>query len=421
MRSTISVYDTNSGAGQSSSTLATTAGITADLAAHTITGDADGSVGTDTVTNIERVVGTNFADTLKGGGGSRFESFQGRGGNDTITGDGIHQTRAEYNDANGDSGGVTITLSNAADGAGTVVGGASIGTDTVKYVNQFYGSQYNDVYNASQFTMRLADRAGDDTVQRLPRHWRHRHHPGQRLHQDRIRRQLDGHHGRPHGGDGHPRCVDQHTGELVGGAGRGGNGYGFGRARGRRQRLRRRHAGGNTSTLNMEYEGFRGGSGNDTIIGGAGFDEARYDDTNTGLTSGVNIVMAAGSDAGGACSQVSGDPLFGVDKLYGVEAVRGSLFNDTYNATGFNRRQCAGHLSSRPLPVERIQPVRGRCRATTRSIGNGRTQIDYRMADAGVTVTFTGHGSWHGDGRYLDGYAIPSRAFTAYASPSMAM
>ncbi len=155
MRSTIRSTTTNSGPGQSFSTLATTAGITADLAAHTITGDA--TVGTDTVTNIERVIGTNFADTLKGGGGSRFESFQGRGGNDTITGDGIHQTRAEYNDANGDSGGVTITLSNAADGAGTVVGGASIGTDTVKYVNQFYGSQYNDVYNASQFTMRLAD------------------------------------------------------------------------------------------------------------------------------------------------------------------------------------------------------------------------------------------------------------------------
>ena len=128
-----SVYDTNSGPGQPSSTLATTAGITVDLAAHTVTGDA--TVGTDTVTNIERVVGTNFADTLKGGGGSRFELFQGRGGNDTITGDGIHQTRAEYNDANGDSGGVTITLSDAADGSGTVVGGASVGTDTVKYVN----------------------------------------------------------------------------------------------------------------------------------------------------------------------------------------------------------------------------------------------------------------------------------------------
>ena len=70
----------------------------------------------------------------------------------------MHSTRAEYNDANGDSGGVTITLSDAADGSGTVVGGASVGTDTVKYVNQFYGSQYNDVYNASQFTLRLSDR-----------------------------------------------------------------------------------------------------------------------------------------------------------------------------------------------------------------------------------------------------------------------
>ena len=47
-----------------------------------------------------------------------------------------------------------------------------------------------------------------------------------------------------------------------------------------RQRLRRRRHGGNTSALNMEYEGFRGGGGNDTFFGGGGFDEAKYDDGN---------------------------------------------------------------------------------------------------------------------------------------------
>ncbi len=385
-----SVYDTNSNPGQASTTLATTAGIVANLATHTITGDA--TVGTDTVTNIERVIGTNFADTFTGGGGSRFEQFQGRAGNDTITGDGIHQTRAEYSDANGDSGGVTITLSNAADGTGTVVGGASIGTDTVKYVNQFYGSQYNDVYNASQFTMRLADgqattpfnvfrgTGGSDVIQ------------------------GNGYTRVEYGDSSTGITVDLMAGTVVHGASTNipvNSSVALGAAgtdtiSGVREVVGSNFddvlQGGGTSTLNTEYEGFRGGAGNDTIIGGAGFDEARYDDTNPAITSGVNIVMASGSDAGGAYGQVSGDPLFGTDKLYGVEAVRGSLFNDTYNATGFNSGNAPGTFFSGPFPSSDYNRFGGGAGNDT-IIGNGRTQIDYRMADAGVTVTFTGAGS----------------------------
>ncbi|MBY0322259.1 MAG: VCBS domain-containing protein [Reyranella sp.] len=385
-----SVYDTNSNPGQASTTLATTAGIVANLATHTITGDA--TVGTDTVTNIERVIGTNFADTFTGGGGSRFEQFQGRAGNDTITGDGVHQTRAEYNDANGDSGGVTITLSNAADGTGTVVGGNSIGTDTVKYVNQFYGSQYNDVYNASQFTMRLADgqattpfnvfrgTGGSDVVQ------------------------GNGYTRVEYGDSSTGITVDLMAGTVVHGASTNipvNSSVALGAAgtdtiSGVREVVGSNFddvlQGGGTSTLNTEYEGFRGGAGNDTIIGGAGFDEARYDDTNPAITSGVNIVMASGSDASGAYGQVSGDPLFGTDKLYGVEAVRGSLFNDTYNATGFNSGNAPGTFFSGPFPSSDYNRFGGGAGNDT-IIGNGRTQIDYRMADAGVTVTFTGAGS----------------------------
>ena len=151
--------------------------------------------------------------------------------------------------------------------------------------------------------------------------------------------------------------------------------------------------GGGTSTFNTDYESFRGGGGNDTIIGGAGFDEARYDDTNPAITAGVTIVMASGSDAGGAYGQVtSTDSYFGIDKLYGVEAIRGSLFNDTYDATGFNSGNALNTFFDGPLPSSAFNRFGGGAGNDTIT-GNGQTQIDYRMADAGIAVTFTGHRS----------------------------
>ena len=89
---------------------------------------------------------------------------------------------------------------------------------------------------------------------------------------------------------------------------------------------------------------------------------------------------------------VSGDPLFGVDKLYGVEAVRGSLFDDTYDATGFNSGNGLNTFFEGPFPSIDRQPVRRRCRQRHHH-RQLPTQLDYRMAEAGITVTFTGHGA----------------------------
>ena len=86
---------------------ATTSGITVNLAAGTVTGDA--SIGTDTLRSVEAVRGTNFADTYDAtgfGGGSTnagsigtFNDFDGVGGNDTIIGNG--NTRIQYSNATG--------------------------------------------------------------------------------------------------------------------------------------------------------------------------------------------------------------------------------------------------------------------------------------------------------------------------------
>ena len=69
-----------------------TAGVTADIAAGTATGDA--SVGTDTFTGVNNAFGSNFNDTLLGSGGNDVlnggnggnDTLDGRGGNDNLTG-----------------------------------------------------------------------------------------------------------------------------------------------------------------------------------------------------------------------------------------------------------------------------------------------------------------------------------------------
>jgi VCBS repeat-containing protein len=149
------------------------AGITvhlADNASHTggsVTGD--GSVGTDTLQSIELVTGSNFADTYDATGFSAtssnagstvtsntagmFNEFEGRGGNDIITGNGT--TRVSYFHA---TSGVTVTFDgnswnpafNPNGGAsGTATGDASTGTDTFTGVYNVRGSNFNDVFHGS--------------------------------------------------------------------------------------------------------------------------------------------------------------------------------------------------------------------------------------------------------------------------------
>ena len=82
---------------------------------------------------------------------------------------------------------------------------------------------------------------------------------------------------------------------------------------------------------NFTAEVFAGFAGNDLIDGRGGFDRADYNvDPNT--TSGITVNLAAGI-------VTAIDPLdlsIGTDTLRSVEAVRGTNFADTYDATGFS-------------------------------------------------------------------------------------
>ena len=86
-------------------------------------------------------------------------------------------------------------------------------------------------------------------------------------------------------------------------------------------------------------ENFQGRGGDDLIDGGGGFDRASYwFRTDDNVTGGITVNMAAGT--------VNGDASVGQDTLLSVEAVRGTNFADTYNATGFT----ASSTRSRAAP-----------------------------------------------------------------------
>ena len=141
----------------------TVSGITVNMAAGTVMGDA--SIGTDTLRSIESVRGTNFADTydatgfgqagaLNIGSIGTFNDFEGLGGNDTITGNG--NTRITYLNA---TGGVTVDIA-----AGTATGDASVGTDTFTGVSQVRGSQFADTLFGDANNNTLDGQGGNDVL-----------------------------------------------------------------------------------------------------------------------------------------------------------------------------------------------------------------------------------------------------------------
>jgi hypothetical protein len=141
---------------------ATTSGITVNLAAGTVTGDA--TVGTDTLISVEGVRGTAFADTYNAGGFSgtsvnagslgTFNEFTGGAGNDLITGNGA--TRLSYNNA---TAGITFDIA-----AGTATGDASVGTDTFTGVNAVQATMYNDFLYGGATNDVFTGLAGNDTI-----------------------------------------------------------------------------------------------------------------------------------------------------------------------------------------------------------------------------------------------------------------
>jgi Ca2+-binding RTX toxin-like protein len=130
-----------------------------------VTGDA--SVGHDTFVGVNSVSGSNFVDTYvatgfdgntTAGSFGPFNSFQGLGGNDTITGNG--NTEIFFTGA---TAGVTVDM--AAGASHSTVGDlASVGADTFTGVNSVLGSNFNDTISGSNANEILNGASGNDIL-----------------------------------------------------------------------------------------------------------------------------------------------------------------------------------------------------------------------------------------------------------------
>jgi Ca2+-binding RTX toxin-like protein len=125
----------------------------------------DGLGSTDTLININGIIGSAFADVITGSTvPNRFEEFEGRNGNDTIDGGANMASsgnRASYWSAPA-AVNVNLSTGQASDGYGSV--------DTLIHISQIRGSAFGDVLTgtgATAHTEIFDGRGGNDTIDGL--------------------------------------------------------------------------------------------------------------------------------------------------------------------------------------------------------------------------------------------------------------
>ena len=323
------------------------------------------------------ILGDEFDNTLTGTPGNDvFEGFQ---GNDTLQGD-TGRDKALYSDA---TAGITVNL---ADGtvAGTAAGDmASIGADTLQSIEYIVGSNFDDTFDATDFSD-TSDNAGS-----VPTKGRFSGSITNFFEGGGGDDDITGNQGTMIAYDHASAAV---TVDLVAGTAHGtadgdaaqvGNDS-FSGVTGVRGSAFNDSLSGNDDPNGIDV--FYGGAGNDLIDGRAGYDLAIYEPLidNT-VTGGITVNMALGTVAGNAS--------VGNDTLRSVEALRGTDFNDNYSAAGFSGISAnAGSLGT----YNQFEGMGGNDAIT----GNTNTTVEYSNALAGVTVdiaTGNAHGTAAGD------------------------
>jgi len=287
---------------------AATSGVTVNLGTTTAQA-VGGGQGTDTLTSIENVIGSGYADTLTGNSGNNI--LTGGAGNDTLNGGGGTDT-ASYSGA---TSGVTVKLNTT---TAQAIGGGQ-GTDTLTYIENLIGSGYADTLTGNLGNNILTGGAGNDT-----------------LNGGGGNDSLNGGVGNDtlNGGDGTDTAsysvatsgvavnLSTITAQVVGG-GQGtdtltsvenliGSGYAD---------TITGNSGANTLTGGAGNDTLNGGVGNDVLNGGDGTDTASY----SGATSGVTVKLSTTT-----AQAVGGGQ--GSDTLASIENLIGSAYAD--NLTG---------------------------------------------------------------------------------------
>jgi Ca2+-binding RTX toxin-like protein len=145
----------------------TNSGINIDMASGGVTGDA--AIGSDTLTSIESIRATDFADTYVAtnfgvtgsnvGNFGTFNEVEGMDGNDTIIGNG--NTRIAFYNA---SAGVTVDMNSGTSHSTASGDVAGVGNDTFTGVNAVEGSNFNDTISGSNGSDTIYGRAGADLL-----------------------------------------------------------------------------------------------------------------------------------------------------------------------------------------------------------------------------------------------------------------
>ena len=295
-----------------------TQGVNVDLAAGTAT---DGWGDTDTLTSIERVIGTNFNDTLRGN--DDRNDFNGLDGADLIDGRGHDRDRARYRD---DPNGVTVDLA-----AGTATDGWG-NTDTLIDIERAEGSEFNDTLRGDDQRNNLEGEGGDDLLEGRGGRDNFAGHAGNdtidggadvdSVYYDESPTGVDVDLAAGTANDGFGTVdtlisIEEIDGSEFADTLRGSDGENFIDGRAGDDLLEGR--GG-------EFDTFRGSQGNDTIDGGDGDDRVEYHrDAERGGGAAVTVNLETGTATDG----------FGnTDTLISIENVRGTEFGDTLIGNG---------------------------------------------------------------------------------------
>ncbi len=321
--------------------------------------------GTDTLVNINAVHGSQVNDTLTGSNRLVRETFVGAVGNDLIDGGAITDT---LNERNGNCASYTSEVVFAAVTVDLLAGTASgQGNDTLIGINEVIGGFYGDTLrgsNRSDVAERFTGMTGNDLIDG-------------RGGLDIARYDFAGNGVNANLATGLVvvTATDQDTLANVEGL----HGSHF------NDTLR----GGNAASTALEV--FAGNGGNDLIDGAGGYDRVDY------VNAAQGVVVTLGGAVDGTASdglpilagqiRPAGTPgtTIGTDILRGIEAVRGSDFNDTL--TGSN--------------IATLEVFEGRKGNDLIDGNGGLDRAGYYQATAGVVATLGLNGA---DGTAADGY-----------------
>jgi Ca2+-binding RTX toxin-like protein len=357
-------------------TAPTPTGVTIDLS---VSGPQNTGMGLDTFLSIENIFGSDLNDHLKGTsgdnmlvGGGGDDVLEGGAGNDTLNGGGGNDT-ASY--ASATSGVVVdLALTNTSVPTGHDTGGA--GVDTLIFIENLIGSNYNDTLGSWLYTSNLSGGGGDDTL--IPN--------GTTL-------ILDG------GSGSDTLDVSQYSGltidlssghfqlggvidwtfisieNLLGDNGAdhftGDSGDNVLWGKGGDDVL---HGGDGNDILD-------GGAGNDILDGGAGNDTASYADATSLVIVNLSNIGAHGTEGAG------------IDTLISIENLIGSNYNDLLTASSSGSTLNGGLGNDDLISGSGNDTLIG---------GGGDDTADYSMATSGVTVSLALTGAQNTGGAGVD-------------------